>query len=144
MQLMWFPLVKATTEYLKSIEGLNDNYNIGILGSIICKDTSKKSTIEVDWDSESDATDTANTRGEVALYIIIKSRSDGTDMMSAYEEQYRVQNLILNSTKILHDYILTNLKIAVKISAAGVAPVGNITRPFYSNQLVMVFEWRKN
>lgn len=144
MQLMWFPLVKATVTYIKSIDDLADNYNIGILGSICGKDSNKKSTIEVDWDSESDAADAANIRGEVALYIIIKSRSDGIDMMDTYEEQYRVQNLILNSTKILHDYILTNLKIAVKISAAGVGPVGNITRPFYANQLVMVFEWRKN
>jgi hypothetical protein len=143
MQLMWFPLVKSTLDYLESIPEVNARYNIGILGNLPGGDKNKKSTIEIDWDNESGAADIVNTVGEVVLYLLIKNRADEIDMMQAYQEQYEMQNLILEKTKLLHDYILRNLKIAVKISAAGVAPLGKLTRPYYSNQLVIVFEWKK-
>jgi hypothetical protein len=141
MQLMWFPFVMSTIKYLQSIPEVSTKYNIGILGNLPTGD--KLSSIEIDWDNESGAADVVNTVGEVVLYLLIKNRTDGTDMMQAYQEQYRIQNLILENMRLLHDYILRNLKTAVKISAAGVAPLGKLTRPYYSNQLVIVFEWKK-
>lgn len=144
MKLMWFPFIKCTLAYLHGIKSLESNYNIGIMGSINTnKDCTKKSSIEIDWDTETDASDVSNNIGEVALYVVIKNRTDGTNMLQAYEEQYLAQTAILDNTKVLHDLILRNLRVAVKISAAGVAPLGTSARPIYGNQLVLLFQWKK-
>lgn len=140
MRLMWLPIVESTIAYLESIPDIAMGYTVRVIGDLPKGD--RGSSIEVDWEAERGAAEVINTTGGVAIHLLIKYRTDGTKVMEGFREQYRIQNLILRDIKRLHDYILTNLKIAVKISATGVEPLGSTVRPYYGNELILVFEWK--
>lgn len=137
---MWLPIVESTIAYLESIPDIATGYTVRVIGDLPKGD--RGSSIEVDWEAERGAAEVVNTTGGVAIHLLIKYRTDGTKVMEGFREQYRIQNLILRDIKRLHDYILTNLKIAVKISATGVEPLGSTVRPYYGNELILVFEWK--
>ena len=137
---MWLPIVESTIAYLESIPDIATGYTVRVIGDLPKGD--RGSSIEVDWEAERGAAEVVNTTGGVAIHLLIKYRTDGTKVMEGFREQYRIQNLILRDIKRLHDYILTNLKIAVKISATGVEPLGSTVRPYYGNELILVLEWK--
>ena len=139
MRFMWLPIVESVRMYLQSLPEIAETYEVDLIGNL---PKGGGSSIEIDWEAERGAAETVNTTGAVAVHLLIKHRTDDTDIWRAFREQYRIQNLILREIRRLHDYILTNLKIAVKISATGVEPLGDMVRPYYGNELILVFEWK--
>lgn len=139
MRFMWLPIIESVCLYLRSLPEIAERYEVDLIGNL---QKGGGSSIEIDWEAERGAAEVVNTTGAVAVHLLIKHRTDDTDVWRAFREQYRIQNRILVEIRRLHDYILTNLKIAVKISATGVEPLGNRVRPYYGNELILVFEWK--
>jgi len=149
MRLMWLPMVESTVKYLDSLAELSD-YQVGAIGGSLSPTgvsgqagARGQSIIEVDWDSEADAEERSTSATNIAIYLKIKYKTDSTDIMVSYREMYRVQNAILDNIRLLQRFILKNYKVTVDITGAGVAPFGATARPYYGNQMVLLFRWRK-
>ena len=149
MRLMWLPMVESVVKYLSSLKELK-NYQVGAIGGVQAPTgvsgqagVQGQSIIEVDWDSEADAEERSTSATDIAIYLKIKYKTDGTDIMISYREMYRVQNIILDNIRMLQKFLLMNYKVAVDITGAGVAPFGATTRPYYGNQMVLLFRWRE-
>ena len=149
MKLMWLPILEAVMKYLESLPELS-SYQVGPVGGAKSPTGTSgqagvagKSIIEVDWDSETDAEEKRTQVTNLSVYLNIKYKTDSTDIMASYREMYRVQNAILAHLRVLLDYLLKNHRIAANIDGAGVAPFGSTVRPYLGNQMVLLFEWRK-
>lgn len=137
--IMWFPIAKSLLEHLRTIEVLH-NFEFDFNASNRSKN---KPMITVEWNSEEGISVHKSYEGHVILYIDITLLTNDVNLIEVYEQQYAIQQVVLDSMHVWQSKLLDEFSIAGKIEIPGVATVGEITRPTYTNRIVLLIEWRK-